>query len=290
VGVIPAFLYGPVWAGQDWKEIKVPKNVGEQIGRWRRLIDAAKSVPVKISIGQNMCSYATEEYLQQMAPALAEAGVDEFAFSDSFHGMGPDAWRHLCRITKEIAPELLVSVHIHNDWGLATASAVACALGGADIIEVTVNGMGGPGGQADFAETAAALEILAGIGTGVDMTQMTSLSKLVADITRRQMPSWKPITGDHAWDLSGIDEMLFAYEVDPLFPVPVNPEIFGNKLHIKGELGCASGNWSMYYKLQELGIEVEKSRVAEILKAVKAQMRLRKRALSNDEIRALAQN
>lgn len=289
VSVIPAFLYGAVWEGRDWRAIKVPNNVEQQIERWLRLIEAAKRIPVKISIGQNMASYATEEYLRQMVPPLAEAGADEFAFSDSFRGLGPDACRYLCHLVKEIAPKMTVSVHIHNDWGMGTASCIASVLGGADIVEATVNGMGGPGvGQADLAEVVAALEVLYGIDTGIDMKQLTSLSRLVADITRRQMPSWKPITGEHAWDLGGVDEMLFAYEVDPLFPLPVNPEIFGNKFHLKGELGCASGNWSMYYKLQELGIEVDKSRVSEILKAVKAQIRLRKRPLTDDEIRDIA--
>ncbi len=290
VGTIQAFLYGAVWEGRDWRGIKVPVNVEQQVERWVRLIEAAKQIPVKISVGQNMASYATEEYLRQVVPPIAQAGADEFAFSDSFHGLGPDACRYLCRTVKEMAPRMEVSVHIHNDWGMATAACAAAALGGADIIEATVNGMGGPGiGQADLAEVVAALEVIYGIDTGIDMKQLTPLSRLVSDITRRPVPPNKPITGERAWDFGGIDEMQFASDVDPLFAIPANPEIFGNRLYLKGEVDCASGNWSMLYKLQQLGIDAGKENVPEVLKAVKQEIRLRKRSLTDDEIKQIAE-
>ena len=68
-----------------------------------------------------MASYATEEYLRKIVPPLAEAGVDEFVFSGSFHGLESDAWRYLCQLIKNMVPKMSVLVHIYNSWGMATA-------------------------------------------------------------------------------------------------------------------------------------------------------------------------
>lgn len=285
---IRGFLYAAVWEGADWRTVKVPESPEEQTGRSLKLIEVAHQLPIKIAVGLNQCGYLTEDYIRKVVPTIAEAGVDEIHLADSTHGLGPDGWRYLCSLVRAAAPSSTISVHAHNDFGLGAASSIAAALGGADILEVSVNGMGGPGvGQAHLAEVAASLEVLYGIHSGIRLEQLTPLSRLAADIARRPIPKYRPITGEYAWLVGGLDEQLFEHEIDPLFGVPVDPEIFGNKLILEGHVGCVSDNWSMFFKLEELGLKVEKAKIPGVLEAVKAELRLRKRTLSDDEIRSL---
>lgn len=285
---IRGFLYGAAWEGAAWKTIKVPETPEEQTQRSLKLIEMAHQIPIKISIGLNQCGYLTEDYIHKVVPQIAEAGVDEIFLADSTHGLGPDGWRYVCSIVRDVAPSCAIAVHAHNDFGLGTASSIAAALGGANTIEVSINGLGGPGvGQAHLADVVASLEVLYGIHTGIRLEQLTPLSRLAADISRLPIPKDRPITGEHAWLMGGLDEQLWEYEIDPLFGVPVNPEIFGNKLLLRGHVGCASGNWSMFFKLQEMGVQVEKDKIPGILAAVKQEIRLRKRSLSDEEILSL---
>ena len=98
--------------------------------------------------------------------------------------------------------------HGHDDFGLASAAAIAAVQAGASWVQGTVNGMGERAGNADLVEVALALEALYGIPTRLDLTQARALSRLVAERAGTPLPPWKAVTG----------EALFTRESAPSRP------------------------------------------------------------------------
>src|SRR5262249_33876562 len=172
-------------------------------------------------------------------------------------------------------------------FGLATASAPSAAHAGADILEVSTNGYCAASGQADLAEVASALTILYGVETGIDLSRMTALRRLGEDITRVCVARNKPITGDEVFNWGGLEVIVHELEVDPLLHWCIEPALVGNEK--RWIVDKTSGPWTMQTKLDELGVQLDKQLVYELLKAVKEEMDIHKRALSDDELRELAE-
>ena len=94
------------------------------------------------------------------------------------------------------AAEVPVHWHGHDDFGLATAAAVAAVQAGASWVQGTVNGMGERAGNADLLEVALALEALYGIPTRLRLERRRELAKLVEELSETPLAPWKPLTGD----------------------------------------------------------------------------------------------
>jgi len=91
---------------------------------------------------------------------------------------------------------ILILVHCHNDFGLATANSLAGVEAGADAVDVVVNGLGDRGGNAPFEEVVLALEKLCGVKTGIKLNRVNELSRLVEEKTKIKKCKVKPIVGD----------------------------------------------------------------------------------------------
>ena len=288
------YFYGPIgqqirraaWAGEDWRStVEVPTTVPAQAEHASGLVRHGRELGLRVSAGINMLAYANLEYMEAYIPAVASAGATDLALYDGSSGMGPEAWRYAVHHARRLAPELRIAVHTHNSFGLAVATALACVQAGAQVVEVSVNGMCSASGQADLAEVAAALEVLYGVDTGIRMERLTWLRKLAEDITSFKVANNKPITGDLVWFYTE-EGIVEENAVEPLLHRCLDPAIFGND----GDyyLGQYSGNSTMMQKLDDLGIEATKDEVARTLDEVKRHMVLRGRALQDGEIREIA--
>ena len=154
------------------------------------------------------------------------------------------------------------------------------------MLELSVNGYCCAAGQTDIAQVAAAPEIFYGVDTGIKLDQLTALRRLGEDITRAPVASNHPITGDTYFIWNGTNGMALELLVDPLIHWCVDGSVFGNK---RGwVIDQTSGPWAMLEKLTELGIPVEKPEVEAVLKEVQEELLIRKRTLTDDEIRSIA--
>jgi isopropylmalate/homocitrate/citramalate synthase len=154
-----------------------------------------------------------------------------------------------------------------------------------------VNGYCSGPGQADEQQVITALEILCGIDTGIDLTGLTDLRRLGEDISRVKMGRSHPITGDEAFNWGGADDVMLELQVDPLIHLAVAPEVVGNvySTSIVGSVvDRSSGPWAVMNKLDELGLKPEREEVELIHTAIQDELLVRKRSLSNEEIRELA--
>jgi len=288
---ISAFYVGDTarmaWEGKDWRKMaKPPKSLEELVERNKPLINYAKKRGVKIKASLNMLHYATEENTERFAREMANAGADYVSLHDGPGGMGPQAIAYAVTIAKKATPKTKIAVHLHNTFGLGVAVNVAAVQAGAELLELAVNGYCCAASQADLAQVAAALEIFYGVDTGIRLDQFTALRRLGEDITRIPVARNNPITGDTYFIWNGFDGMAMELLVDPLIHWCVDGSVFGNK---RGwVIDQTSGPWAMLEKLMELGIPVEKSEVEAILKGVQAELLIRKRTLTHDEIRSVA--
>jgi isopropylmalate/homocitrate/citramalate synthase len=177
-----------------------------------------------------------------------------------------------------------VHFHGHNDFGLATAAAVAAVRAGATWIQGTINGMGERAGNANLGELALTLRALYGVESNLRLDRVRDVSARVQQLSGYALEPWKPVTG----------ETLFRREsgaVASQFHDPPSIEPYSSGLVATERgivLGKKSGLDSIRIKAEELGIDVPQERRADVLARVK-ELGTRKRGLvTDDEFRELA--
>ena len=127
-----------------------------------------------------------------------ELGHVRLDIADSSGTLSPEGAKYFLRkLRAELHTEIPFSFHIHQDLGLADAGSLAAATVGA-WPDVSVNGVSYRAGFASLQNVAAALEILYGVNTGIDLTKLAALSKLVASHTYPVQPH-QAFTGEHAF-------------------------------------------------------------------------------------------
>ncbi len=181
-----------------------------------------------------------------------ERGADRVHISDTVGVATPQAYQHMVEFFRRVMKkDTQIGVHTHNDFGLATANALAGVAAGADMVSVTVNGIGERSGNASLQEVALALEVLYGTESIVDKSRILLLSRLVEEYSGIRIPENKPIIGKNAFrHESGVH--VDAVLKNPLTYEPFLPEVIGQKREIV--IGKHSGKHAVKNKLSELGL------------------------------------
>ena len=224
------------------------------------------------------------DFLKQVYTTALEAGADEVSVVDTIGACAPEAVQHIIGLVRSwVGDDVLLHWHGHNDFGLATASAIAAVRGGADFIQGTINGMGERAGNADICEVALALQALYNQPVAMDLTVAREISKLVQKAGGYTVDGWKPVVG----------EFLYTREsgaVANQFHIPEAIEPYSADI-VRAErrivLGKKSGLASIKLKLKELELEVADDTHAAILNDVKVQATAAQRLMSDDEFRAV---
>jgi isopropylmalate/homocitrate/citramalate synthase len=229
---------------------------------------------------------AEPDFYRQVYETAVEAGAKEVAVVDTLGIASPEAVADLVAATLQYVDGAPVHFHGHNDFGLATASAVAAVRAGATWIHGTINGMGERAGNADLGEIAIALRALYGVETGLRFERIREAAARVQELSGYGLAPWKPLTGKTLFRReSGAVASQFH---DPPSIEPYSSELVGAERAIV--LGKKSGLDSIRIKLAELGLDVSEERWPELLAQVK-ELGTRKRGLvTDDELRELAGN
>ncbi len=216
--------------------------------------------------------------------------MDSYVLVDTFGVCSPEATGYLVREVKK-RTDKPIEMHCHNDFGLALANSLAGVMAGATVIHTTVNGIGERSGNAALEETAAALQVLYGVETGVDFKKLRRLSKLVEELSLVKMPPHKPIVGDNAFTTeSGIIAGWWekaSKAGKPLEVFPLKPNFLGfDKIEIA--LGKGSGKASIIYRLKELGLKIPpEEKISQIQEEVKVFSEKKKRLLTDEEFKSI---
>jgi isopropylmalate/homocitrate/citramalate synthase len=223
-------------------------------------------------------------FLRKVYETALAAGAAEIVVVDTIGACGPEAVEYLLREVRSwIGPDVPLHFHGHNDFGLATASAIAAVRGGAQWIQGTINGMGERAGNADLGEIAAALHCVYGVPVEMDLGKLRDVSRLVARESGYTLDAWKPVVGENLF-LRESGTVASQFKI-PEAIEPFSAELVGARRAIV--LGKKSGLDSITLKCEELGLTVPEEKRATVLTAVK-QRGIAKRALvTDDEFRAL---
>ena len=157
-------------------------------------VRAAKAAGAHVNLFMPESSRLSLDLLRETVQAAEGAGADAFTFVDSLSICHPGAVRYVIGQLKSLT-DRPVEVHCHNDYGLATACALAAYEGGADALHCSVNGIGYRAGGAALEEVAMALEALYGVRTGVRLERLAWLSRVTAEISGIPVAYFKGVTG-----------------------------------------------------------------------------------------------
>ena len=228
---------------------------------------------------------AEQTFYERVYKSAVEAGAKEVVVVDTLGIASPEAVADLVGKTVEwVGADVPVHFHGHNDFGLATASAVAAVRAGAQWIHGTINGMGERAGNANLGEVALTLRALYGVESNLRLDRIREVAASVQALSGYALEPWKPVTG----------ETLFRREsgaVASQFHDPPSIEPYSSAL-VAAErgivLGKKSGIDSIRIKAEELGLDVSENEHAGLLAKVK-ELGTRKRGLvTDDEFRELA--
>ena len=221
----------------------------------------------EIEFSAEDASRSDVDYLMQVYGAVVEAGASTVNIPDTVGYAIPAEFGALVgRVVDLVGRDATVSVHCHNDLGLATANTLAAVQAGARQVEVTINGLGERAGNASLEEVVMALRTrptqFPGLGSGVQTEQITAASRLVSYLTGFAVQPNKAIVGGNAFahesgiHQDGVIKNPLTYEI----MTPQSVGLAGSQLTI----GKLSGRRGLQGKLRELGHEVDGERLETI--------------------------
>lgn len=204
-------------------------------------------------------------FLKELCKAAEEAGADRINIPDTVGVMTPTAMQKLIGEIKSVV-KVPISVHCHDDFGMAVANSVAGVEAGAAQVHVTVNGIGERAGNAALEEVVMALHALYKYKTGINTSLLYATSKLVSRLTGIPVPPNKAIVGENAFShKSGIHTR--GVTVEPSTFEPISPELVGQ--HRRLEAGKLAGRQGIKAQLEEAGIHPTSEQLKTIVKRVK---------------------
>jgi 2-isopropylmalate synthase len=261
-------------------EHKLRMTRAKVLARVAEMVAYAKSLCDDVEFSPEDAGRSDPDFLHQVLEHAIRAGATTLNIPDTVGYTTPDEFGAMIRGIREEVPGVegvTLSVHCHDDLGLATANTLAGLMAGARQAEVTVNGIGERAGNTSLEEIVMTLATRAarlGLRTGVDATQLVGASRLVSSVTGMAVQPNKAIVGANAFSHeSGIhqDGMLkhaSTYEI-------MRPESVGAE-RPRLVLGKHSGRAALASRLLELGYAFDDAALDRVFTRFKAVAERRK--------------
>jgi isopropylmalate/homocitrate/citramalate synthase len=283
LGVRASVIESPI---SDLKLDALGVGRDEMLRRIRDAVSFAAGAGITVAFFGVDSTRADPAFYDAAYAAAVEAGAAEVVAVDTLGVASPDAVHALVRRTRElVGDDVPIHFHGHNDFGVATANAVAALRAGASWIHGTLNGMGERAGNANLGEIALALRALYGVETGVDLARLRALSDRVRELSGYALEPWKPLVGENLFRReSGAVASQFH---DPPSIEPYSSELVGAERGIV--LGKKSGIDSVRIKAEELGLELSEEAQRAVLAAVKRRGAEKRGLVTDEEFRELVE-
>ena len=229
-------------------------------------IDYAMDHGFKVSFSSEDSTRTPSKRLLDILGTAVKMGVGRIGITDTVGGAAPEAIYSMINTIQEKIEKIPLSVHLHNDFGLGVANALAGVKAGASAVAVTVNGIGERAGNVSLEEFVMAMKVLYGSDLGIDTTGFHSLSTMVAKFAGVPLHRNKPHVGGNAFcHESGIHVAALLREPATYEVVP--PEMVGNERHLR--LGKHTGSTFVRQLLKKNGIRGTDEEVMNILDRIK---------------------
>lgn len=282
LGLTASVIESPI---SDGKLAALGVSREKMLERIRSAVSFAAGEGIRVAFFGVDSTRADLEFVRRVYEEAVEAGAQEVVVVDTLGIATPEAAAFLVgEVVERLDYAVPVHWHGHDDFGLATAAAIAAVQAGATWVQGTVNGMGERAGNADLVEIALALEALYGIPTRLRLERTRELSRLVQELSGTPLAPWKPVTGDNLFTReSGAVASQFH---DPPAIEPYASELVGASRGIV--LGKKSGIDSIRIKVEELGLDVPEDAFPALLESVKKAGTKKRGLVTDAEFRRLA--
>lgn len=231
-------------------------------------------------------SRADLAFLERVYKLAVDSGASEVALVDTLGIATPEAVSFLVESSRRwVGPSIPIHFHGHNDFGLATASAIAAVRAGARWIHGTLDGMGERAGNANLAQVALALGALYGIHTNLHLEGVRAASERLREIARYDLEPWKPLVGRNLF-VRETGAVAAQFHI-PEAIEPYSADLVGTSRGIV--MGKKSGLASVRLKCQELQLKIPEDRYPALLTATKNLAARQRSLVSDEDFRNLAQ-
>jgi 2-isopropylmalate synthase len=252
----------------------------------------AKGFTDDIEFSPEDASRTEPEFLAEVVQAAIEAGATTVNIPDTvgyaMPGQYADLITYLRNHVRDIA-KAVISVHCHDDLGMAVANSLAAVQAGARQVEGTFNGIGERAGNAALEEVVMAIrtrpDVYAGLSTGIETREILKTSRLISRLSGLQVARSKAIIGENAFahgsgiHQDGILKMRETYEIMD----PVEVGWGGTELPLTKH----SGRHAMVVRLEHLGFHLTEEETASVFARFK-ELGDKKKFVYDDDLVALA--
>ncbi len=228
------------------------------------------------------------DFLCRVIEAVIKAGATTVNIPDTVGYTMPSEYKERIRCLFERVPNIdkaVVSVHCHNDLGLAVANSIAAVEAGARQVECTINGIGERAGNASLEEIVMALKTrhdLFGLETGINTEEIYRTSQLVSRITGVYVQPNKAIVGKNAFaHEAGIHQ--HGVLANPLTYEIMTPQSVGVPVN-RLVLGKHSGRHALKERLEELGFQLDEDTLNRVFEKFKRVADRKKEVFDEDLI------
>jgi isopropylmalate/homocitrate/citramalate synthase len=215
-------------------------------------------------------------------------------YADTFNNSCPWTIFFMIRKMREwLGEDIDLGVHFHNDFGLATANALAGVAAGATVIHTALNCAGERGGNIGLEEVAVALKLLMDVETDIDLARLYPVAQKLSQISKLPINAEKPILGRRTFFMgSGLNvdawhNMNGDYEKIMMFPYA--PGLVGQPpAEICWGKGCGSN--MVGHQAKKIGVSLSKEKCDEVRDKIKEEAMIRKSLVSEDYVNLLIRN
>ncbi|MCI4185434.1 homocitrate synthase [Dickeya dianthicola] len=283
--------------GMDWVDISVPSSdrlrqqklrqpLSALLPRLTALIALARRCGLRVSIGCEDASRASDAALRQLAQTAQAAGAERLRFADTLGVLDPFTTHDRIQALRQCWPGE-IEMHAHNDLGLATANTLAAVRAGATHVNTTVLGLGERAGNAALESVALGLQRCLGRASGIRFAQLPALCRQVAEAARRPIDVQQPLVGEQVFTHeSGVHVAALLHDRESY--QGIDPHLMGREFRLV--LGKHSGRQAVGGVFARLGYGLDAPQVDALLDAVRLFAENGKRNPQDNELRQIYQD
>lgn len=279
-----------VWyrIGEDYQQHVLGRSRAELMDEMLASVRGAVAAGTKVNLFMPESTRANIEHILTAAKAAEQEGAQAVTIVDTQGVARPAAMAYLVRQLKQ-STQLEVEVHCHNDFGLAVANVLGGYEGGADVLQVSINGVGYRAGNASMESVVLALEVLYGVDTGLRLDLFPEICRMVEEITGLANGYFKPIVGDGAFSYEQWSATAgFIKGGARPFAFPFEPELIGRVPRLV--IGKWSDAGAVVQKLADFGLRASPEQVQRILIRSQRYGSAQHRPLTDGEFIAIAED
>ncbi|HRF56032.1 MAG TPA: homocitrate synthase [Campylobacterales bacterium] len=245
-------------------------------------VSLAKKEGLFVCIGAEDASRADEGYLKELIAFISSLGADRFRFCDTVGILTPTKTYKI--VNSIVQCGIPIEMHTHNDFGMASANAIAGIEAGALSVNTTTLGIGERAGNASFEQIIMSLAFQLGEPRTIDSVALKALTNKVAKASGIAIAVNAPVIGKRLFahesgvHASGMLKNSASYE-------PFSPETVGGKRAYP--IGKHTGRDSLKHRLKSVGVEANKEDLGTTLDRVREITERDKKTLSSKELKAI---